>query len=135
MITKKRPRSKLNNAPKEVIDKQFLEESPEGFDPVEQSSIVIAKDVPRMETIQFRNDRDPGVELEFHYATKTHPLHIYKLQHGGIYTLPVEVIEHLESRIIPNYIYKKDENGIPQLVVSSNKHMFTCKTIRSGRAA
>jgi hypothetical protein len=84
-----------------------------------------------METIIFRNDRDPGIPLEFHYASKTHPLHHYTLYHGQEAQLPVEVIEHLESCSIPIYEYRKGPDGHPKMYQNGRKYSFTCKTVRS----
>lgn len=124
-------RSKLNNKPKAVIENEILKESPEGVAPIKESKIAIAVEVPKMETIVFRNDRDPGIPLTFHYASKGHPLHHYTLYHGQEHTLPVEVIEHLESCAIPLYAYRKGPDGHPQMFQNGKKYSFTCKTVRS----
>lgn len=127
-----RPKSKLNKESSEVIKKAFLEQNPDGL-PVakEPDPIVIVKAIPKMETIIFRNDRDPGMPLEFHYHSKTHPIKHYKLIHGQQYTLPLEIVEHLESRAIPIYGYRKGLDGHPEMFVNGYKHQFTCKTVRA----
>jgi hypothetical protein len=124
-------RSKLNNKPKAVIEKEILNENPEGLPPIKESKIAIAAEMPRMETIIFRNDRDPGIPLTFHFAAKGHPLHHYTLYHGQEHTLPVEVIEHLESCAIPIYAYRKGPDGHPQMYQNGKKYSFTCKTVRN----
>lgn len=123
-------RSKFKDASSEVIEKNFLEENPEGFESTERGAIVITKYIPKMETIIFRNERDPGIPLEFHYHSKTHPLKHYTLYHGQEHTLPVEVIEHLESCAVPIYAYKRDMEGKPQMYRQAMRHQFTCKTVR-----
>lgn len=125
-------KQKLNNASSEVIEKSFLEQNPEGFEKIEEPSpIVVTNQIPRYETVVFRNDRDPGIPLEFHYASKTHPLKQYKLLHGEQYSLPVEIIEHLESCAVPIYGYRKGRDGHPEMFINSYKHQFTCKTVRA----
>lgn len=125
-------KSKLNQANSAVIEDNILKENPEGLAPTQElSPIAVVKVMPKMETIIFRNDRDPGCALEFHYHSKTHPLHSYKLHHGKEYTLPVEIVEHLESRAIPIYDYRKGPDGHPEMFISSYKHQFTCKTVRN----
>jgi hypothetical protein len=121
---------KLNDASSEVIEKTILQENPEGFPEAKEEKIAVVKVMPKMERVIFRNDRDPGIPLEFHYSSATVPLTSYKLFHDQEYTLPVEVIEHLESRAIPIYAHKKGPDGVIQMFVNGKKHQFTCKVIR-----
>lgn len=115
----------LNDAKSEVIEKEFLQENPEGLP--DASGIVITKYIPPMKRIVFLNGRDPGVPLEFHYASKFHPLKQYKLLHGHEYNLPEEVIEHLEQCSEPQYAYRKGADGHPEMYVVSRKYIFTCR--------
>lgn len=126
-----RPKSKLNNANSEVIEENILKENPEGLISTDDAPVQVIKAIPKMEKIIFRNDRDPGYPLEFHYKSKFHPLHQYKLFHGKEYTLPVEVIEHLESRVVPIYSYRKSPDGHPEMYTSGFKNQFSCKTVRA----
>lgn len=121
---------RLNDASSEVIENNILKENPEGFEKAEVSSVAIMNEIPKMETIIFRNDRDPGIPLEFHYHSKTHPLHHYKLFPGEQYTLPVEIVEHLENCAVPLYSYRKGPDGHPQMYVAGYKNNFTCKVVR-----
>lgn len=121
---------KLNDASSEVIEKNILQENPEGFPEAKEEKIAVVKVMPKMDTIIFRNDRDPGIPLEFHYSSKSIPLTQYKLLHDHEYVLPVEVIEHLESRVIPIYSYRKGADGHPEMFVTGNRHQFTCKVVR-----
>src|SRR5271165_75887 len=118
-----RPKSKLNQASSEVIEKYILAENPEGLQPttVNEQKLAVVKVMPKMEKVVFRNDRDPGHPLEFHYHSITHPLHHYKLFHGKEYTLPVEIVEHLESRAVPIYGYRRGPDGHPEMFISSYK--------------
>jgi len=129
-----RPRrmQKLNNAKSEVIAKNVLEENPEGLPPVDHSQmnkITVAKYVPEYRDIVFLNGRDPGYPLDFHYSSKTHPLKIYKLLHGQSYKLPVEVIDHLESRSEPVYGYRRGLDGHPEMYKISEKFIFQCRNV------
>lgn len=121
----------LGEAKQEVIANNILLENPEGLP--DTATIPVFKEVPRMETIVFRNDRDPGLPLEFHYASKTHPLKQYKLLHGQTYTLPLEIVEHLESCAVPIYGYKKGLDGHPEMYVQAMKYQYQCKTVRDGQ--
>lgn len=123
-------RSKLNNRPKDVIAEEIFKENPVGVPEIKESAIAIATEMPKMETIIFRNDRDPGIPLTFHYSSKTHPLHHYTLYHGQEHTLPVEVIEHLESCAVPLYAYRKGPDGHPQMYCNGKKYNFSCKSVR-----
>lgn len=123
-------RKKLNQAAKEVIEKEYLNQDPEGFEKCVEQPIPVIKAMPKMETIVFRNDRDPGYPLEFHYASKNHPLQRYTLYHGQEHTLPVEVIEHLESCSVPIYAYRKGPDGLLQMYQNGRRFNFSCKTVR-----
>lgn len=124
-------RPKLNNSSSKVIEENILKENPEGLDEAHLDGIKVFKNIPQMETIEFRNDRDPGIPLEFHYASATHPLEHFKLFHGHQYTLPVEIIKHLETRALPIYSYKKGPDGHPEMYVAAYKYQFTCRPIRN----
>jgi hypothetical protein len=131
-----RPKSKLNQANSKVIEDNILKENPEGLPSTEDlNPVQVVKVMPQMETIIFRNDRDPGVMHEFHYHSKTHRLAHYKLHHGKEYTLPREVVEHLEDRKIPIYGYRKGPDGHPEMYITSYKYYFQCKPVRDNRAA
>lgn len=128
-----RPKSKLNDANSAIIEDNILKENPEGLNP-DAPKVQVVKKMPKMERILFRNDRDPGVMHEFHYHSKTHHLAHYKLYHGQEYTLPLEIVEHLEDRKIPFYAYRKGPDGHPVMYISGYKHMFTCKVVRDKAA-
>ena len=125
-------KSKLNKANSAVIEENILKENPEGLPETKDlPKVDVVKEMPKMEKIVFRNYRDPGMPLEFHFHSKTHRLHQYKLFHGKEYTLPVEVIEHLETRAVPIYGYRRGPDGHPEMFISSYKHQFSCKTVRN----
>lgn len=118
---------KLNDASVAVVEENILKENPEGFP---NTAVVIANEIPEMRKIVFINNRDPGVALQFHYSSKTHPLHQYTLYHGFEHELPVEIIEHLESCAEPQYAYRKNPEGHPEHYVKSHKYIFQCKPVK-----
>lgn len=127
-----RPRKmqRLNEAKSEVIADNVLKQDPDGLPPVDMAileKVAVVKMMPKFRKIVFLNGRDPGYPLDFHYASKTHPLKIYKLLHGQEYDLPEEVIEHLESCAEPQYAYRKGLDGHPQMFVESRKFIFQCR--------
>lgn len=89
--------------------------------------VVIAAEIPRLEKITFRNQRDPGHVLEFHYASKTHPFKMYKLIDGQQYDLPWEVIRNLEQCRENIEKYRRNKEGIPEVYVAGYKTHFVCE--------
>ena len=95
--------------------------------------------IPKMITGIFMNNRDPGVTLHFHYKSKTHPLRLYDLIHGEKYTLPVEVVQHLEGSN-PNdpwachsrlYGSQRLADGTTKPFVNGYKSYFQFKELRA----
>jgi len=133
-------KKRLNDAPKEVVEKNFLNEDIEDLGiETEAKPVLVAKEVPAMEIITFVNNRDPGVPLYFHYHSKTHPLKHYTLAHGSKYTLPVEVIRHLEGESVNDpwschtrkYSRRMREDGVSETYASAYVPNFQCKAIRA----
>ena len=130
-MARPRKESAIGDAKSEVIAENILKDNPEGLPPIDYDQtekVVIAKEMPKYRRIVFLNGRDPGYPLDFHYASGTHPLKIYKLLHGKEYDLPEEVIEHLESCNEPVYAYRKGDDGHPQMFIESRKYIFQCRT-------
>ncbi len=123
-----KPRN-LNDKSSEYIEENFLKDEPEGLAPMpEIPEIVVANHIPEMKTIQFINGRDPGQELMFHYHSKTHPLKHYTLFHGKEYTLPVEIIDHLEGCAERQYGYRTNpHSGHPEMYTKGFKYNFRCQ--------
>lgn len=95
---------------------------------LKEDQVVVAKEVPRYERIVFRNQRDPGYPLEFHYSSATHPFKQYKLIDGETYNLPVEVIRNLEGCRENIEKYRKgDRSGLPEIYVAGYKTHFVCE--------
>lgn len=104
-----------------------------------ESVVHIARELPKTEEIIFLNNRDAGTNLplEFHFHSKTHPLKRYKLYNGQRYTLPVEVIRHLEGQSESDpYSCHKREYGERQgpygteLYVTNYISYYQCRPVR-----
>lgn len=119
----------LGDQKSEIVDRNFLEENPEGL-PDELTGIVGMKKIPEYKKVQFLNGRDPGVALHFHYASATHPLKHYTLFHGLEHDLPVEIIDHLETCSEPQYGWKKDPEGHPEPYISGRKYIFSFRKMK-----
>lgn len=95
---------------------------------LKEDQVVIVNEIPHMEKIVFRNQRDPGYPLEFHYSSKKHPFKQYKLIDGETYTLPIEVIRNLEGCRENIEKYRKNErSGLPEIYVAGYKTHFVCE--------
>lgn len=95
---------------------------------LKENQVVISKGIPDYENVTFRNQRDPGYPLEFHYSSKTHPFKQYTLVDGQNYSLPREVIRNLEScrENIEKY-RKNDRTGLPEIYIAGYKTHFVCE--------
>lgn len=126
---RKKPEKKV---PVEQLQENFLQGPAD--EPIEQVSeelkeeqVVVAPAMPLMEKIIFRNQRDPGHPLEFHYASKTHPFKMYKLIDGQTYTLPYEVIKNLEGCKEHIHKYRRSSEGIPEVYIAGYRTHFVCE--------
>lgn len=89
--------------------------------------VVAVSEIPRTEYVTFRNQRDPGHVLEFHYASKNHPFKQYKLIDGAKYSLPIEVIKNLESCRENIEKYRRNNEGLPEIYIAGYKTHFVCE--------
>ena len=94
---------------------------------LKDGQIVIVNEIPKFEKVIFRNQRDPGYPLEFHFASKNHPFKMYKLIDGHSYNLPHEVIRNLESCRENIEKYRRNSEGIPEVYVAGYKTHFVCE--------
>ena len=120
--------TKLGESKAKVIKEEILKENPNGLPG--EAGLVISSVIPEYKRVIFLNGRDPGVALQFHYATKTHPLKQYTLYHGFEHELPLEVIEHLEDCKEPQYDHRKNQYGETEHFIKSYKYIFSFKTPR-----
>jgi hypothetical protein len=97
---------------------------------LQDGEIVFAtQESARVENVVFRNQRDPGTPLEFHFASATHPFKQYKLFDGHTYVLPVEVIRNLEQSRENVEKYRKNADGVPEVYVAGYKTHFVCERV------
>ena len=94
---------------------------------LKEGQVVVANKMPHLERVVFRNQRDPGYPLEFHYSSKDHPFKQYKLIDGQQYTLPIEVVRNLESCRENIEKYRRNSEGIPEIYVAGYKTHFVCE--------
>lgn len=92
-----------------------------------EDKVVVAHEIPKFEAVIFRNQRDPGHVLEFHYSSSTHPFKQYKLVDGQKYSLPLEVIQNLERCKENIEKYRRNSQGIPEIYVAGYKTHFVCE--------
>lgn len=123
---------KERKVPVEKLQENFL------AGPADESRDQVAKElgvdevitftqVPQMEKVVFRNQRDPGHILDFHYSSKSHPFRIYKLIDGNTYTLPIEVIRNLEGCRENIEKYRRNPEGLPEIYIAGYKTHFVCE--------
>jgi hypothetical protein len=123
---------RITKEPVEKLQEQHLSgPADESMDVVaaelKENLVVEVKGKQHIEKVVFRNQRDPGYPLEFHYASKTHPFKQYKLIDGETYDLPYEVIRNLESCRENIEKYRRSSAGIPEVYVAGYKTHFVCE--------
>jgi hypothetical protein len=94
---------------------------------LKENQVVVINEIPKFESIIFRNQRDPGHVLEFHYSSKTHPFKQYKLIDGHKYDLPLEVIKNLEQCRENIEKYRRNADGVPEIYIAGYKTHFVCE--------
>lgn len=131
VITKRRPQKKIDveklqethlSGPADETIEQVAAE-------LKENKIVIVDEIPKFEKVTFRNQRDPGHVLEFHYSSKSHPFKQYKLIDGAEYDLSWEVIKNLEGCRENIHKYRKNSEGIPEVYVAGYKTHFVCERV------
>ena len=126
--------SRRKKPPVEKLQEEHLKgPADESIDQVrrelKEDEVVVANFTPQYETVIFRNQRDPGHVLEFHYYSKSHPFKQYKLIDGHQYQLPYEVIKNLESCRENIEKYRKNKDGIPEIYIAGYKTHFVCERV------
>ena len=94
---------------------------------LKENKVVVVNEIPKVERVTFRNQRDPGHVLEFHYSSKSHPFKQYKLIDGEQYNLPVEVIKNLEQCRENIEKYRRNKDGLPEIYIAGYKTHFVCE--------
>lgn len=126
------PKKSEKKIPVEKLQEQHLAgPADESIDQVaaelKENQVVAISEVPRFERIIFRNQRDPGHVLEFHYSSASHPFKQYKLIDGHQYDLPLEVIKNLEQCRENKEKYRRNSDGLPEIYVAGYKSHFVCE--------
>lgn len=96
---------------------------------LKENQVVVVNEMPRVEKVTFRNQRDPGHMLEFHYSSASHPFKQYRLVDGQQYDLPVEVIKSLEQCRENIEKYRRNSEGIPEIYIAGYKTHFVCERV------
>ncbi len=129
VITPKKPDKKI--AVEDLQEQHLTGPADEPMDKVaeelKENEVVIANEVPPIEMVVFRNQRDPGHMLSFHYSSKTHPFKMYKLVDGQKYQLPLEVVRNLESCRENIEKYRRNAEGLPEVYIAGYKTHFVCE--------
>lgn len=131
VLTAKRPEKKL---PVEQLQEEYLsgpadESIQQVAQELKEDQVVIVKEMPRVEKVVFRNQRDPGHALQFHYSSGTHPFKQYNLVDGQTYDLPIEVIKNLEQCRENIEKYRRNSEGIPEIYIAGYKTHFVCERV------
>lgn len=131
VVTRNRPEKKI---PIEQLQQEHLagpadEPMEKVSEEMKENQIVVTETSPRFERITFRNQRDPGYPLEFHFSSKENPFKMYKLIDGEQYTLPVEVIKNLEGCREDVHKYRRNKDGIPEIYIAGYKTHFVCERV------
>jgi hypothetical protein len=129
IVTNKKPERKV--AVKDLQEQHLTGPAEESLEEIAETlqvdKVVSTNEMPHLQKVVFRNQRDPGHMLEFHYSSKTHPFTQYKLTDGKEYTLPVEVIRNLESCRENIEKYRRNAEGVPEIYVAGYKSHFVCE--------
>ena len=130
LVAKKRE----SKVPLEKLQEEYLsgpaDESIEQVaEELKVDQVVIVDEVSKFERVVFRNQRDPGHVLEFHYSSKMVPFKQYKLIDGAEYDLPLEVIKNLERCREDIHKYRRNREGIPEIYTAGYKTHFVCERV------
>lgn len=127
-------KTKEKKLPVERLQEEYLsgpadESVQQVLEELKVDEVVVSTNMPRMEKIVFRNQRDPGHVHIFFYASGTHPYRTYKLIDGKEYTLPWEVIKNLEGCRENIEKYRKNSDGLPEIYIAGYKTHFVCERV------
>jgi hypothetical protein len=77
---------------------------------------------------EFFNLEEPGVPVKFAFGS-TNKTKTYTMLHGGTYTHPRRIINHLESRQTPIWGYTPDGEGRMVKNLKGYKSRFQCRQL------
>ncbi len=78
--------------------------------------------------IEFYNIEEPGLMNKFPFGG-TKNFKVYTLMHGGKYTLPRRVVQHIESRQTPIWKWLPDGSGGMGKKLTGMKPRFQCRQV------
>lgn len=81
-------------------------------------------------TYEFMNTEEPGLMVKFSYGSTANPKR-YSFMHGGRYSIPREVAEHVESRQTPIWGYRPDGTGQMAKQLLGWKPRFQMREVRA----
>ena len=79
-------------------------------------------------TFEFFNLEEPGVPVKFAFGP-TNDTKTYTLLHGGKYTYPRKLLQHIESRQTKMWGYKPNGHGQMEKNIEGYKSRFQCRQI------
>lgn len=79
-------------------------------------------------TFEFMNLEEPGMIQKFSYGTTRKP-EVHTLFHGGKYTKPRHLVNHIESRRTPIWNYRPNGIGGSQKELTGYKSRFQCRVV------
>lgn len=123
------PKEKVEELQEKFLEGPADESIAEVREKLQVDEVVVVPLMPACEKIIFRNQRDPGYPLDFHYYSKTHPFKVYKLIDGHTYTLPREVVLNLEGCRENVEKYRKNSEGLPEIYIAGYKNHFVCERV------
>lgn len=77
---------------------------------------------------EFFNLEEPGVPVKFVFGPSNRAK-TYTLLHGGKYTYPRRIVQHLESRQVPIWGYKPNGSGQMEKSLEGYKSRFQCRQL------
>lgn len=92
-------------------------------------SVAVVTEMPKYERIIFRNQRDPGQPLDFHFESAKVPFKMYHLVDGEAYDLPSEVVRNLERCREDIHRHRRNEKGVPEIYVAGHRNHFVCERV------
>lgn len=123
---RKIPVEQLREEHLQGVENESLEECSKAL---KAESIAVVKEMPKYERVIFRNQRDPGAPLEFHYESENVPFKMYTLIDGEAYDLPVEVIRNLERCREDINKYRRNSKGVPEIYCAGYRNHFVCERV------
>lgn len=129
-VIRRRQKKELS---KEEIEERLLKKNQHDSEisrMLDETVVHVFKEVPKYRKVVFVNQRDPGVTLDFHYQSHSHPIKDYHLTPGIPIDLPEEIISHIENLCIPQYGTEVFDENLGRFVrpVKGYKYHFSFRS-------